>query len=94
MVFPRNKKSPKAGDAEAKEIEAHKNAHHKGKTQSNSTAFPIVNQYAVKEGKVADYEPTENAYRTLREARSEARYAGRREKRAKAKADEAANAKK
>jgi large subunit ribosomal protein L13e len=43
---------------------------------------------------VSDFKPTENAYRALRDARSEARYKGAREKRQKDKADEEANAKK
>ena len=48
----------------------------------------------VQEGKVADYPSTENAYRKLRDVRSEARLVGVRAKRAKAKADEDSAAKK
>jgi len=43
---------------------------------------------------LADVEGEEHAYKTLRTARSDARLVGVREKRAKAKAEEAASAKK
>ena len=59
--------------------------------------LPIVHaDTAIKEIKKSDLpEPIEGgAYRKLRDARSEARNAGKREKRAKEKADEAAAAKK
>lgn len=99
MLFPRKTKAPKAGDATKDEIEAAKQIGDGepgvGKTKfSTRKGFPITNKTVVEEGKVADFEPTENAYRTLREARSEARLLGKREKRAKAKEDEAAAAKK
>ena len=59
---------------------------------------PIVNQAkidAIGEVKKGDMpEGEEGAYRRLREARSEARLVGVREKRAKAKAEEAAAQKK
>jgi len=97
VVFPRNVKHEKPGDAPKDEVDAAKQIGdypHDGKIKYNTKAFPIVNKYVVEEGKVADFEPTENAYRKLRDARSEARYQGRREKRQKDKEEEAANAKK
>jgi large subunit ribosomal protein L13e len=57
-------------------------------------AFPIGNTVVIEEGKIADHESTEDAYKTLRTARSDARLIGKREKRAKAKEEEAAAQKK
>jgi len=97
VVFPRANGKPKAGDAPADEVSAAKQIGeypHDGKIKHSAKAFPISNKYVVKDGKVSDFKPTENAYRTLREARSEARYKGAREKRSKDKAEEEANAKK
>ncbi|KAJ5892930.1 hypothetical protein N7504_009621 [Penicillium tannophilum] len=63
-----------------------------------NATFPITNpaeENAVTEIKRADLPKSEGSvYRTLRDARSEARHKGVREKRAKAKAEEEANAKK
>jgi large subunit ribosomal protein L13e len=92
ILFPRKTKSPKQGDATAEEVKAAKEAHHVGKRIN--VGLPIDNKYVVKEGKVADYPTEEKAYRKLRDSRSEARQLGAREKRAKAKAEESANAKK
>jgi len=94
VVFPRNAKQPKQGDAPSAEVDAAKQIPEGGKITLTSKNFPITNKAVFEEGKVADYEATENAYRTLRDARSEARYKGRREKRQKDKEEEAANAKK
>lgn len=54
-----------------------------------SVGIPIVNEAKVEEVKVKDVKGEENAYRTLRLARSDARFVGVREKRAKLKAEEA-----
>ncbi|KAK4951654.1 60S ribosomal protein L13 [Elasticomyces elasticus] len=95
ILFPRNAKKPKSGDATAEEAKsAREKNKHDGVVERNTVAFPIVNEVSVKEGKTSDYPATEKAYRKLRDARSEARLVGVREKRAKAKAEEAAAAKK
>ncbi|KAK4619617.1 60S ribosomal protein L13 [Fulvia fulva] len=94
VLFPRKTKSPKAGDAPKEEVEAGKQVGYEGRVKHSNQAFPIDNKVVVKEGKVSDYPATENAYRKLRDARSEARLVGKREKRAKAKADEESEKKK
>ncbi|KAK3632700.1 60S ribosomal protein L13 [Elasticomyces elasticus] len=90
VLFPKKAKSPKSGDSEKSAIEGVKD---KAITQNKAT-FPISNKVVIQEGKVADYEASENAYKTLRAARSDARLVGKREKRAKAKEDEKESAKK
>ena len=62
--------------------------------QRTRSALPINKKVTIEEGKVADFEGEEAAYRKLRDARSAARLVGKREKRAKAKEEEAAAAKK
>jgi large subunit ribosomal protein L13e len=94
VLFPRKTKSPKAGEASAQDVKSHREAGHDGKVISNSKAFPISNKVTIQEGKLADFKSDEAAYRKLREARSEARLVGVREKRAKAKEEEAAAQKK
>lgn len=97
VLFPRKTKAPKQGDAPAEEIKAAKqigDSLYDGKVKSSLQAFPISNKVVIQEGKISDYPATENAYRKLRDARSDARLVGKREKRAKAKEEEAANAKK
>ncbi|KAK4570226.1 60S ribosomal protein L13 [Recurvomyces mirabilis] len=95
VVFPRKSKAPKAGDSTAEEASAAKQAGYEGHINIvNKNLLPITNKVVVKEGKVSDYQSEEKAYRKLRDARSEARLVGKREKRAKAKADEAENSKK
>jgi large subunit ribosomal protein L13e len=97
VLFPRNAKAPKNGDAPVKEVEAAKQigSHlYDGKVKESKRAFPIDNKVEIKEGKLSDYPATENAYRVLRNARSDARLVGKREKRAKAKEEEAADKKK
>merc|ERR1711877_3706 len=79
VLFPRKTKSPKAGEASAEETKKARESGHEGK---------------VVEGKVADYPSEQAAVRKLRVARSDARLVGKREKRAKAKEEEAAAAKK
>lgn len=84
-------KTPKNGEASAQEVKAAKEGNNVTLTNKS---FPIDNKVTVQEGKMSDYPSTENAYRTLRDARSEARNVGKRAKRAKAKEEEAAAAKK
>ncbi|KAJ5108805.1 60S ribosomal protein L13 [Penicillium angulare] len=102
ILFPRKSGQFKKLDSSAEDVNAVKAALAEGKregysTRSNAT-FPITNpaeENAVSEIK-RDSLPKgeEAAYRRLRDARSEARHKGIREKRAKAKADEEAAAKK
>lgn len=97
VLFPRKTKQPKQGDAPKKEVDAAKQigSHlYDGKVKLSNQAFPISNKTTIQEGKVADFESTDNAFRKLREARSEARLVGRRAKRAKAKEEEEAAKKK
>ena len=82
----------KKGDSSKEDVSAAKNT-----VSSLKAGLPIVNAAAgVSEIKKSDLpEPIEGgAYRKLRDARSDARYLGKREKRAREKADEAAAAKK
>ncbi|KAF2871864.1 ribosomal protein L13e [Massariosphaeria phaeospora] len=92
ILFPRRNGKTMSGDASTEDVKAAK----KGENIVRSTvgSLPIKNVVTFEEGKIGDYEATENAYRKLRDARSEARLIGVREKRAKAKEDEAANKKK
>ncbi|KAK4956705.1 60S ribosomal protein L13 [Elasticomyces elasticus] len=92
VLFPKKAKSPKSGDAEKSAIEAAKEV--APRFRQNKETFPISNKVVIQEGKVADYEASEDAYKTLRTARSDARLVGKREKRAKAKEDEKESAKK
>ena len=94
ILFPRKGKSPKQGDASADDVKKAREAGHDGHVKQSSNFFPISNKFTVEEGKVGDYESEEAAYRKLRDARSEARHAGKRAKRQKEKEEEAANAKK
>jgi large subunit ribosomal protein L13e len=90
ILFPRRNGKTKQGDASAEDVKAAK-----GNTvTSTATVLPIKNVQEIEEGPIANYEATENAYRKLRDARSEARLVGVREKRQKAKADEADSKKK
>ncbi|RJE27407.1 60S ribosomal protein L13 [Aspergillus sclerotialis] len=103
ILFPRKSGQHKKLDASPEEVKAAKAAFAaEGKTEGYSTnvgsTLPIKNLFpeeAVTEVK-RDSMPKgeENAYRRLRLARSDARLQGVREKRAKAKAEEAAAAKK
>jgi len=95
VVFPRKSKTPKAGESTAEEASAAKQAGYEGHiNRVNKTFLPITNKVVVQEGKISDHQGEEAAYRKLRDSRSEARNLGKREKRAKAKADEAENSKK
>ncbi|KAF2687345.1 60S ribosomal protein L13, partial [Lentithecium fluviatile CBS 122367] len=83
ILFPRRNGKSKSGDASAEDIKAAK----KGENLISATSelLPIKNVATFEEGPIKNYEATENAYRKLRDARSEARLVGVREKRAKAK---------
>lgn len=85
ILFPRNAKAPKKGEASAEEVKAVKEG---SNVRQARQAFPIDNKVVIQEAKLSENPSTENAYRTLRDARSEARLVGKREKRAKAKAEE------
>jgi len=92
ILFPRKLGQHKKGDASKEEISGAKNT-----VSSLKAGLPFVAVGAgVSEIKKDEMpEPIEGgAYRKLREARSDARNLGKREKRAKEKADEAAAAKK
>ncbi|KAJ8104133.1 ribosomal protein L13e, partial [Lipomyces tetrasporus] len=88
IVFPRKAGKPKKGDSEASEIAA--------ATQvSTAAVLPISQPAPESEPRIVTEEAKAfNAYTTLRKARSDARLVGVREKRAKAKAEEAAEKKK
>jgi large subunit ribosomal protein L13e len=92
ILFPRRSGQTKKGDASPEDVKAAK----KGDNLAHNTSdiLPIKNVVEFEEGPIKNYEPTENAYRKLRDARSEARLVGVREKRAKAKAEEDAAKKK
>ncbi|KAL3475316.1 ribosomal protein L13e-domain-containing protein [Aspergillus californicus] len=103
ILFPRKSGQFKKLDSSAEEVNAAKAAFAaEGATQGYATKLggllPITNPSAaeaITEVKRDDLPKGEEAaYRRLREARSEARYKGSREKRAKNKADEEAAAKK
>lgn len=92
ILFPRKLGQHKKGDASKEEVSGAKNL-----ISSVKTGLPIVHANTeIKEIKKSEMpEAVEGgAYRKLRDARSEARNIGKREKRAKEKADEAAAAKK
>jgi len=96
ILFPRKSGQHKKLDSSKEDVKAHKE---EGKiTRKVRGVLPIVNitrEEAITEVKRDEMpEGEENAYKKLREARSEARLVGVREKRAKAKAEEAAAAKK
>ena len=94
VLFPRKVKSPKSGDASAEDVKSAQESGYEGKVKESKQHFPITNKVTIEEGKISDFPGEEAAYRKLRDARSEARLVGKREKRAKAKEDEAKDAKK
>jgi large subunit ribosomal protein L13e len=87
ILFPRRNGKTKSGDASAEDVKAAK----KGENllQSVADILPINNVAEFEDGPIGNYKGEEAAYRKLRDARSEARLIGVREKRAKAKAEEA-----
>ncbi|KAL2215704.1 60S ribosomal protein L13 [Thermoascus aurantiacus ATCC 26904] len=98
ILFPRKSGQFKKLDSSAEEVNAAKAAFSTGKPEGYATnlnaVLPIKNisrEEAISEVKRDEMPEGEKAaYRRLREARSEARLVGVREKRAKAKAEEAA----
>ncbi|ANB15988.1 ribosomal 60S subunit protein L13A [Sugiyamaella lignohabitans] len=89
IVFPRKAGKPKSGDASAEEIAAAK------QQLSVAAAFPIAQTTTVlSERAITEEDKNVEAYKTLRIARSNAKYAGIREKRAKDKAEAEAEKKK
>lgn len=92
ILFPRKLGQHKKGDASKEEVASAKDT-----ITSIRSGLPILHaDPSIKEIKKSDLpKPVEGgAYRKLRDARSEARNLGKREKRAREKADEAAAAKK
>ncbi|ORX99553.1 ribosomal protein L13e [Clohesyomyces aquaticus] len=92
ILFPRRNGKVTKGDASAADVKAAKNG--ESTVSSTLSVLPIKNVVEFEEGPIGNYKGDENAYRKLRDARSEARLIGVREKRAKAKADEDASKKK
>ena len=93
ILFPRKTSRPKTGDASREDVREAKSK--EGIVRNNTEALPIENVATVAEVDPHDVQGEEGgAYRKLRLARSNARLVGVREKRAKAKAEEAATAKK
>lgn len=92
ILFPRRNGKTKNGDASVEDVKAAK----KGENviKSTSEILPIKNVVEFEEGPIKNYKATDNAYRKLRDSRSEARLVGVREKRAKAKAEEESSKKK
>ena len=97
ILFPRKPGQHKPGDASKDDVAAF-DKQQQDAVRSLGAAMPIVDEAkrkAVTEVKASQMPKGEEAaYRKLRDARSEARLVGVREKRAKAKADEAAAQKK
>jgi large subunit ribosomal protein L13e len=92
ILFPRRSGKTKTGDAAPADVKKAKAG--EGITRKVWDALAIENVVEFPEVKISEVDATENAYIKLRMARADARYVGVREKRAKAKAEEAANAKK
>ncbi|KAI9793189.1 MAG: 60S ribosomal protein L13 [Peltula sp. TS41687] len=91
ILFPRVNGKPKQGDASSEQIEATKS----GEGLLHQIRVGIAQETGHSEVQKSEMgEGEKEAYRRLREVRSEARLVGVREKRAKAKADEAQSAKK
>lgn len=91
ILFPRKTKSPKKGDSPADEL---KEAQQVLSVNSLFKIDPVPNKGVVGERKIEAAEKEQNAFRTLRMARADKRNQGKREKRAKAKEEEAAAKKK
>ncbi|RVD87585.1 60S ribosomal protein eL13 [Arthrobotrys flagrans] len=91
ILFPRRVGRPKKGDATKEDVAAARSA----KVQATSALFPITAvDKTIKERSITSEEKDTSAYRKLRLARSDAKYVGAREKRAKAKAEAEAASKK
>lgn len=92
ILFPRRSGKQKKLDASAEEVKKAKSG--EGILKSSRSAFPISNAVVAVTADVSKVEATEDAYKTLRKARSDARLVGVRAKRQAAKDEDAANAKK
>lgn len=96
ILFPRRSGQYKKGDSSNEEVKAALKG--EGTTRKTHSILPVKNvalEQAVGELSRSQLpEGTKDAYRTLRNARSEARLVGVREKRRKAKEEEAAAVKK
>ncbi|KAF2425298.1 ribosomal protein L13e [Tothia fuscella] len=86
IVFPRKTGKTKTGDASKEDVENAKKG--EDTIARMSAGLPIKNVIKVPEVQLKDEKSTEDVYKKLRAARSDARFVGVREKRAKAKADE------
>jgi len=91
ILFPRKTKSPKKSDSPADEL---KEAQQVLSVNSLFKIDPVPNKGVVGERKIEAAEKEQSAFRTLRIARADKRNQGKREKRAKAKEEEAAAKKK
>ncbi|KAF3907345.1 hypothetical protein AA313_de0200115 [Arthrobotrys entomopaga] len=91
ILFPRRIGRTKNGDASKEDVATARDA----KSQSTATLFPIVPvDKSIQERAITSEEKETSAYQKLRMARSNAKYVGIREKRAKAKAEAEAASKK
>ncbi|KAI8929160.1 ribosomal protein L13e [Entophlyctis helioformis] len=86
IVFPKKANKPKKGDADAAAVA--------GATQLAGALLPIAQPAVTDVSRKIGATPVVHAYAALRKARSDARYKGIREKRAREKAEEEANKKK
>jgi len=100
ILFPRKSGQHKTLDGSKEDVSSAKKSHQSndGKISHSIKAVMAVENVkmseAIGEVKKGEMPESKGAYRQLRDARSEARYVGMREKRAKAKAEEAAAQKK
>jgi len=92
ILFPRRNGKTKSGDASAEDVKAAKAG--ENLIKATIDVLPIKNVVAFEEGPIGNYKGEENAYKKLREARSEARLVGVRAKRNKDKEEEEGNKKK
>ena len=92
IVFPRKTGKTKTGDASTEDVKKAKTG--EGIIARTREGLPVKNVIKVPEVELKGEKGEESVYRKLRDARSDARYIGAREKRAKAKADEKESAKK
>lgn len=93
IVFPRRTGEQRQGDGSAADVKKAKQGG-PALVTNIADALAVVNVAKVDEVKLKDVEGDDHAYRKLRTARSDARYVGVREKRAKAKAEDEMNKKK
>lgn len=89
IIFPRKAGKPKNGDASDADVKA------ASQTLSVASAFPIAKASTdIETRAITSEDKNTEAYKTLRAAKSNARYAGIREKRAREKAEAEAEKKK